>query len=238
MKKSTILCVFAHPDDETFGPGGTIALLAQRHEVWLVSATQGDAGKDSRKNRRRSLANERSREFKAAARILGAKGVLLLNFRDGELSNNTYPALARRIEAIVRRLKPHTVLTYEPLGVSGHLDHIAVALATRFIFERQPGIKRLLSYCAPTKRADAMRPGYFIWVPPGYERSTIDMIVPTAGIWGTKRAAMAAHRSQRHDIERILARIKRFPKEESFLVQTRPGAPALHLPVRRGRAHA
>ena len=235
MKRSTILCVFAHPDDETFGPGGTIALLAQRHTVWIATATRGDAGKDSRRGNRRSLADERPRELRAAARILGAKGVIFLNFRDGELSNNTYHVLARRIEAVVRRLRPHTVLTYEPLGVSGHLDHIATALTTRFIYERQPSIKRLLSYCISAKRANAMRPGYFIWVPPGYERSTIDLTVPTAGIWDTKVRAMFAHRSQRHDIERILVRAKRFPQEESFLVRTRPGAPALKLPVRRGR---
>ncbi|RJQ37218.1 PIG-L family deacetylase [Candidatus Parcubacteria bacterium] len=230
MRKNTILCVFAHPDDETFGPGGTIALLARHHDVWIASATRGNAGKDSRAQKTGSLAAARPRELRAAAKILGARGVVFFDFRDGELSNATYHALARRIEGLVRRLKPHTLLTYEPLGVSGHLDHIAVALAARFVYERQPRIKRLLAYCVSTPRANAMRKGYFIWVPPGYERGTMGLTVPTAGMGDVKLKAMLAHRSQRHDIERILTRARQFPEEESFLVQTRPGAPALHLP--------
>lgn len=39
-----IVCIFAHPDDEAFGPGGTIALLAKKNDVYILCATKGEAG--------------------------------------------------------------------------------------------------------------------------------------------------------------------------------------------------
>ncbi|MBI2637373.1 MAG: PIG-L family deacetylase, partial [Candidatus Sungbacteria bacterium] len=43
-KKKTIVAIFAHPDDEAFGPAGTLAKLALAHDVYVICATKGEAG--------------------------------------------------------------------------------------------------------------------------------------------------------------------------------------------------
>lgn len=63
---------------------------------------------------------------------MGVKKVHFLDFLDGTLSNNLYHKLADKIEGHLKKLKPHTVITFEPLGVSGHIDHITVSMVTTF----------------------------------------------------------------------------------------------------------
>ncbi|HKY69604.1 MAG TPA: PIG-L deacetylase family protein, partial [Gammaproteobacteria bacterium] len=125
-----LVCVFAHPDDEAMGPGGTIAKLAQEAEVYLICATAGNAG-DSADSK--ALGKLRQEELRAAAKILGVKKVDFLGFDDGQLCNNLYHNLANKIEERVSDYQPETLLTFELNGVTGHLDHIAVSLATSFV---------------------------------------------------------------------------------------------------------
>lgn len=216
----TIAGIFAHPDDEAFGPGGTIALLAKRNAVYLLSATKGQAGKDRGKKARRDLGERRARELVASARILGVRKVYFLGFEDGMLSNNLYHTLAEKIIAALKLLRPEILLTTAPLGGSGHLDHIAVAMVTNYVFDRLPSAKILLQICRTEERARAARK-YFIYVPPGYRRGAIDLAVDVRAVWGQKLAAMMAHRSQLHDIRRALAFAKRFPKKEYFLIRAK-----------------
>lgn len=216
----TVAGIFAHPDDEAFGPGGTIALFARRNTVYLLSATKGQAGKDRGRKARRDLGERRARELAASAKILGVKKVYFLGFEDGTLSNNLYHALAAKIIAKLKPLRPEILLTTEPLGGSGHLDHIAVAMVTNYVFDRLPSAKILLQVCRTEERARAARK-YFIYVPPGYRRSEIDLVVDIRPVWGQKLAAMMAHRSQIHDMRRALAFARRFPKEEYFLIRAK-----------------
>ncbi|MBI4159549.1 PIG-L family deacetylase [Candidatus Wolfebacteria bacterium] len=83
----TIVCIFAHPDDEAFGPGGTIAKLAKKNRVYIICATKGEAGKDSRRKKMGVLHDHRASELVASAKILGVKKVYFLGFKDGTLSN-------------------------------------------------------------------------------------------------------------------------------------------------------
>ena len=73
----TIVGIFAHPDDEAFGPSGTLALLAKENDVYLICATNGDAasGKPDPK-----LAEIRQKELLASANVLGIKKVYFLDF--------------------------------------------------------------------------------------------------------------------------------------------------------------
>src|SRR3989344_5340597 len=214
----TIVCIFAHPDDEAFGPGGTIAKLAEKHRFYLISATKGEAGKEKGKNGSKNLHKIRARELLASAKILGVKKVFFLGFKDGDLSNNLYHALAAKIEKILKLLKPETILTYEPRGISGHIDHITVSMVSSYVFGRLPFIKTLMQFCIPEARAK-MRHGYFIYFPPGYKKSEIDLVVDVRRTWGKKMKAMMQHQSQIHDIERITKMAALFPKEDNFLIQ-------------------
>ncbi len=214
----TIVCIFAHPDDEAFGPGGTIAKLAQKNKVYIICATKGEAGKDSRKEKRGKLYDHRAKELLASAKILGVKKVFFLGFKDGTLSNNLYHAVAGKIEKILKRLKPEMILTHEPGGGSGHLDHIAISMISSYVVEQMPFIKTILQHCIPDFRARRMGK-YFIYRPPGYSLKDIDLIVDVEDVWEMKLKAMQQHQSQKHDVERILKFSRQFPKKEYFLVK-------------------
>jgi LmbE family N-acetylglucosaminyl deacetylase len=216
--RKTIVCVFAHPDDEAFGPGGTIAILAKQNDVYILCATKGEAGQDSRKDKETPIQEHRMNELKNSAKILGVKKVIFLNYIDGTLSNNLYHDLAKSITTQLKKLKPHMLLTYENRGISGHIDHITISLVTTYVFYELPFVKELYYYCLSEDQRNAMQGKYFIYRPPGYKKSEISKTIKTAAVWDTKLKAMRQHLSQAHDVQRILATIKNRPKEENFII--------------------
>ncbi len=219
MKKKVVVCVFAHPDDEAFGPSGTIYKLAKKNDVYILCATKGQAGQDSRSETGISLTTRRAQELKRSAKILGVKKVYFLGFKDGTLSNNLYHKLAAKIKTHLELLKPETVITFEPHGVSGHIDHITVSMTTTFVVNKLLFVKELWYHCIKQELASFMN-DYFIYFPPGYKSSEIDKVVDVKDVWDIKVKAMHEHESQKHDAEIILKVAANFPKEEYFLVKT------------------
>jgi len=211
------VCVFAHPDDEAFGPGGTIALLAKDYEVYIVCATKGESGKNSLDDTA-TLGDIRSAELEASARILGVKKVFFLGYTDGTLSNNLYSEIAEKVATYIDDIQPEIVLTYEYRGVSGHIDHVTMSLVTNFIFSHNPSIKKLMMH-AVLEDVAKLRNDYFIYFPPGYKESEIDEVVDTSEVWDTKVKAMHCHASQVHDIKNVLSVYEKRPKKEYFLVR-------------------
>ncbi len=146
----TLLGIFAHPDDESFGPGGTLAAYAaQGAQVHVIIATDGDAGSVEDSHQRqggRTLAQERSEELARAAVALGVTSIWNLPYRDSGMRgspDNEHPrALARQpVERLaaeltdtIRRLKPQVVLTHDPYGGYGHPDHIRCCEAVTVAF--------------------------------------------------------------------------------------------------------
>jgi N-acetyl-1-D-myo-inositol-2-amino-2-deoxy-alpha-D-glucopyranoside deacetylase len=145
MSEKVLLAVMAHPDDETFGTGGTLALYAKRGvKVYLVCATRGEVGDVDEKymNGFHSIAEVRENELRCAAGILGLTDVFFLGYRDsgmpGSVDNSHPQALAaqpvekvaREIAHYIRQLKPEVVITFDPIGGYRHPDHIAVHKAT------------------------------------------------------------------------------------------------------------
>ena len=146
----TILAVLAHPDDETFGIGGTLALYAQRgYDTYYVCATRGEAGTVDAEhlNGYKDIAELRTDELTRAAKHLGLKGVYFLGYRDSGMpgtQENKHPdaqinhpidEVAGRIVKYIRELKPDIVLTFDPIGGYKHPDHIHVQQATTLAFE-------------------------------------------------------------------------------------------------------
>ncbi|HEX8931688.1 MAG TPA: PIG-L family deacetylase [Patescibacteria group bacterium] len=214
----SVVAVFAHPDDEAFGPSGTLALLAKERPVYLICVTDGSAGMNS-SAKTHALTLIRKEELLASAKILGIKEVFFLNYKDGTLSNNLYHEVAEKVQKIVEELKPEVLITYESRGVSGHLDHIAVSFIITYVFEHS-NVSELWYYCITQKRREAFK-DYFIYFPPGYAKEKIDKVVDVSGIWEQKLQAMHQHESQMHDVERILAGYKELPKEENFIIRKR-----------------
>lgn len=125
-----LLCVFAHPDDECLGPGGTIAQCAlDGGEVFITTFTSGEAGTIgiSKTLSREVLAERRRAELDAACAALGVTGHRILGAPDSGLRTVDPVWAVREIVADIRRFRPQVVLTFHHLGVSGHPDHIAVA---------------------------------------------------------------------------------------------------------------
>jgi N-acetyl-1-D-myo-inositol-2-amino-2-deoxy-alpha-D-glucopyranoside deacetylase len=150
-EKKTLLAVLAHPDDESFGMGGTLALYASRGvEVHLVCATRGEVGEATPEMLQGfdSIAKLRASELRCAAGILGLAGVHFLDYRDsgmpGSPDNNHPLALAAQpldevaenVVCYIRTLKPQVVLTFDPIGGYRHPDHIAIQRATVRAFEQ------------------------------------------------------------------------------------------------------
>ncbi len=219
------VAIFAHPDDEVFGPGGTMALFAKERDVYIICVTNGDAGLNSLKNSETSSLGEiRREEMKASAATIGVKEVFFLDYKDGTLSNNLYHKIAEKVQSKVEQLDPEILITYEPRGVSGHIDHMAVSMITSFVFERVQSVQELWYYCMSEYARSFQKP-YFIYFPPGYKDSDISKVVNIEPVWEQKVAAMSKHESQKHDIDNILGAFRVRRKEEYFIILKREDLP-------------
>ncbi|MBI2758278.1 MAG: PIG-L family deacetylase [Chloroflexi bacterium] len=147
----TILAVLAHPDDESFGLGGTLALYARKgFNVYLVCATRGEVGTVDPEHMQGfdSIAGLREAELRCAAEHLGLKNVFFLDYRDSGMpgsEDNKHPdaqvahpidEVAGRVVKYIRELKPEVVLTFDPIGGYRHPDHIHIHQATVLAFEK------------------------------------------------------------------------------------------------------
>ncbi len=149
-EKQVLLAVLAHPDDESFGMGGTLAYYARQGvEVHLVCATRGEAGEVDAEYLEgfESVAERRVDELRCAAGLLGLAGVHYLDYRDSGMTgspDNLHPQalaaapvdeVAEKIAFWIRQLRPQVVVTFDPIGGYRHPDHIAVHQATVKAFD-------------------------------------------------------------------------------------------------------
>lgn len=213
---ATIVGIFAHPDDEAFGPGGALAKLAQENTVYLICVTDGDA-RQKNPAKEKALGKIRRKELEQSGKILGIKKVFFLGYHDGSLCHNLYHEIAEKIHQKLEELRPETVITFEHRGVSGHIDHIVVSMVVSFVFHKLPFVKRLLYYCNSEELQKLVK-DYFIYFPPGYKTTEIDKVITTEDVWDIKVRAMRAHESQREDMEKVLKWKLQVPKEEYFLI--------------------
>ena len=149
-QNKTLLAVYAHPDDESFGNGGTLALYARGGAaVHLICATRGEAGMVDSQHLEgyTSIAELREAELRCAAGILRLSGVHFLNWRDSGMpgsEDNRHPqaliqqpvdTVAAQIADYIRKLKPQVVITFDPIGGYKHPDHIHIHQATVKAFQ-------------------------------------------------------------------------------------------------------
>ena len=213
MKNKNIVCVFAHPDDEAFGPSGIIANWAINNNVNIICVTDGSNPNSGIAN----LARIRELELKKSASILGVKNVYFLGYVDGELRNNIYHKVSADIEKILLELEAEILLTFEPKGVSGHIDHVFVTLVTSYLFKKLEFVKKLYYWCLPKLFSDNMN-NYFIFCPVGYEKANVDHVENVTSVWKKKIKAIESHESQNEDGQFVKKMLSELPKEELFLV--------------------
>jgi len=129
-----LMCVLAHPDDESLGTGGTLAkYAAEGVATYLITATRGERGwfgDEADYPGPAALGRIRQAELCAAAQVLNLQEVNFLDYQDGELDQVDSEEAIGKIVAHLRRIRPHVVVTFDPNGAYGHPDHIAICQFT------------------------------------------------------------------------------------------------------------
>lgn len=129
-----LMAVMAHPDDESLGIGGTLAAYAaQGIETFVVTATRGERGRFFSGENRPSdaeVGRVREAELRAATQELGVREVALLGYMDGALDHGDHREVVDRIAGHIRRVRPQVVITFDPFGAYGHVDHVAISQYT------------------------------------------------------------------------------------------------------------
>jgi len=190
-----LLAVFAHPDDETFRCGGTLALLARAGvRVHLLTVTHGEQGSCGEPPlcRAEDLPAVRERELRCACKALGIEAPRVWNYPDGGLNAVKPEQLTGDIFEVVREVEPQVILSFGPDGLSGHPDHIAVGRCAAAAFDRAGAVAALYTIAVPHSLAAHL----------GLERvrsvpdESISLAVDVSAVWEAKWNAMHCHATQ------------------------------------------
>jgi LmbE family N-acetylglucosaminyl deacetylase len=137
FKSKKILVIGAHPDDNDFGAAATMAVAAKLGaRIYYLIATKGQRGSNDKKMNAEKLSKIREKEQKNAAKILGIKKVIFLDYCDGELEVNL--DLKEKLVMFLRKYRPDYVFTMDPsrfyykrmdFGFINHSDHRAIGEA-------------------------------------------------------------------------------------------------------------
>lgn len=225
-----LLCVLAHPDDESLGLGGILAkYAAEGIETYLVTATRGEQGwfgPPEENPGPTELGKVREEELREAAKILGIREVNILEYCDGELHKADQAVLIRQIVGHIRRIRPDVVVAFDHNGVYGHPDHIAatraataaaVAAADANFHEPDglaPHTVSKLYYFAWTREVQEAYEkafGELVMRIEGVERRavpwphwTVSTWIDTEAYWETVWEAIRCHRSQLPGYQKLL----------------------------------
>jgi LmbE family N-acetylglucosaminyl deacetylase len=124
-----LLAIFAHPDDESMGFGGTLARYsAEGVETYLVYGTRGERGwfgTEGQNPGLEKLGQLRAEELLCAGEKVGLREVNFLDYIDGDFDKADQAEAIGKIVVHIRRIKPQIVVTFPPDGGYGHPDHIA-----------------------------------------------------------------------------------------------------------------
>ena len=206
--KKVIFGIFAHPDDESFGPSGTLLKLRRSgYDLHLIVLTDGEAGvnPDGIEN----LGEVRLQEWRKAAEILGADYTYDLHYPDGALETVSTDELDTRVSSIINGIMKDyegmveiSFMTFEPTGLTGHRDHIAAAELTSRLAKTFKA-RELWYFCLDKNQAPLDGTTYY--EPRARADSYITTRVDVSEYLTDKYRAIDAHYSQRGDGESVKA---------------------------------
>jgi LmbE family N-acetylglucosaminyl deacetylase len=252
-----LLCVLAHPDDESLGLGGALAkYAAEGAETYLITATRGEHGwwgEPADYPGPIELGRVREAELRAAAKALRLRAVHFLNYIDGELDRAEPRAAVAQITALIRHIRPHVVATFGPDGAYGHPDHIAISqfTATAIVCAADPAYS--IDGATPHRVSKLY---YRVWTQPEfdvYQAVFGEQIMPVDGVerrpvpwqdwaittridtgtyWPVVWEAVASHRSQLPGYQHL----KDLPPEQHQALWGSQGFYRVFSAVNSGRA--
>ncbi|MFH1032145.1 MAG: PIG-L deacetylase family protein [Chloroflexota bacterium] len=223
MRKS-ILLVFAHPDDESFGVAGTAAKYSRKGiPVDLICATKGEIGMRLNVPENIDTGTAREAELRAAAKIVGIRDIYFLGYIDGKLNKVSDGRVTNKIFRLMKTLQPGVVITFGPDGITGHPDHIAIGMAATAAFQK---------LVAADKEAGKL---YYVTIPESSAEvndfsgittrpdSEVTTEIDIGNFINIKIKAIAAHRSQQDSadfIEFLKSGESDFTRKEFFYLKS------------------
>lgn len=231
QKPLKLLCVLAHPDDESLATGGILAKYAASGvETYLVMATRGEHGwfgPAAADPGPQLLGRLRESELMAAAQVLGLREVAYLDYIDGDLDRANHTKAIAKIVAHLRQIRPDVVVTFDPNGMYGHPDHVAISqLTTTAVMVAADRSYQDPSAAAPHRVAKLYYRAYLQAEQETYEAIFGRLVIPVDSVerrftvwpeWAiTTRIdvssyrrqvwqAILCHRSQLHDFQKLKA---------------------------------
>ena len=155
-----VLAVFPHPDDESYGPAGTLLRTARQAEgsAAIFIMTRGEASRIGPATGRTpdEVARLREKRLLEVASILELDGLILGDFPDSKMARCSLEAMAGAIGELLDAYEPQVVIGHDPRGVNAHPDHIATHWALRRALEPRPIRFAMLAY--PAELAEAIKP--------------------------------------------------------------------------------
>lgn len=225
--EGVLATILAHPDDETFGTGGTlIRCVDEGIRVHSLCLTQGEKGSNGGAGAplvpREHVGAARALELEEAGRRMGLSSVTCLRYPDGDLASVKEEWVVRDIVRWLRSVRPDVVITWGPDGGYGHPDHIAagqralraVELAGIARHEPELGdhvhVKRCYRFVAAAEFIDRwkeIRPDFAAYMetletkPQRWTRERLGAAIDVSGVIERKLEAMKAHQTQWPDVK-------------------------------------
>lgn len=225
-----MLCVFAHPDDESFASAATISKYAKAGwEVDLICATRGEKGETGPLGELspEELGKIRQKELETAGTLLGISSITFLNYIDGDLHLDPPGELEDIVYEKLTEFMPDVVITFEPAGISNHPDHIRICFATTFAFQKYAKQVEMSLKDNPDYTEDDAPKLYYACVPEstveylkkmkifpedsfdkpweGVDDKRVTTVISAVGNTQIKKRALKSHVSQSDDVERFLS---------------------------------
>jgi LmbE family N-acetylglucosaminyl deacetylase len=212
-----VACVFAHPDDDTYGVAGSLALHAKDElQLTVIMATSGGAGRiaDPSLATRETLGRVREAEDVASWRALGFDpDVRFLRHPDGGLARIPREQLVLEVRDLLEETAPEVVVTFGPDGITGHEDHVAIgAVATEAFQATRTSssgrtFSRLLHNVVPQSSLDRLNELFRErglqpmdptqpFMPRGVPDRTIGVRVDCSSVYERKLEAIRCHKTQ------------------------------------------
>lgn len=255
--------VLAHPDDETFGTGGTLIRYVREgievHSLCLTEGEKGWAGVDDKIVPRELVGPTRARELAEAGRRMGLTSVTCLRYPDSALAGVNEDWVVRDIVRWLREVRPDVVIIWGPDGGYGHPDHIAagerglkaIELAGVQRFEPELGahwhVKRCYRFvnAAPLiDRLSSLMPAFRQYMetlavkPERWTRDRLGAVIDVRDVLDAKVHAMDAHQTQAPDLRMwatMRAKVPEIFNDETFIREfPEPGGPPLETDLFAG----
>lgn len=206
--------LFAHPDDEAFGPVATLLKeVSEGTELHLVVLTAGENGTNP--DNVPDLGEVRLQEWHEAGKLIGAASMHHFGYTDGMLNNLNHLEITDRFADLVKE----TVVGREDIevefmsldlnGYTGHIDHIVAARSACLAFYRlrAAGLPmtrtRLFCWARNTQPETNID---FVYMEPGHSPEEIDEAVDASAYLEKAHVVMQTHITQRGDYEWTIAK--------------------------------